>query len=49
MSEYVSFLIPGEFYKLLIGALFIVLIIYLPGGIMSLFSKKEGGDAFAKR
>jgi len=49
MSEYVSYLVPGEFYKLLTGALFIGLIIYLPGGIMSLFSKKEGGDAFAKR
>jgi branched-chain amino acid transport system permease protein len=49
MSEWVSYLVPGEFYKLLVGALFIGLILYLPGGIMSLFSKKEGGDVFAKR
>jgi len=49
MSEFVSYLIPGEFYKLLVGALFIGLILYLPGGIMSLFAGKEGSDVFAKR
>ena len=49
MSEYVSYLIPGEFYKLLIAALFIGLILYLPGGIMSLFTKEEGSDVFAER
>jgi branched-chain amino acid transport system permease protein len=49
MSEFVSYLIPGEFYKLLVGALFIGLILYLPGGIMSLFTKEEGSDVFAQR
>jgi len=49
MSEFVSYLIPGEFYKLLVGALFIGLILYLPGGIMSLFAGKEGSDVFAER
>ena len=49
MAEFVSYLVPGETYKLLIGALFIGLILYLPGGIMSLFGGKEGSDVFAER